>query len=82
MLLFKIAWSIAGLKLELPSTLAEWEEYVLRLVNETAYTMTLGTWFTNPRNVDLTLSSNASDQFVFLAINGELELQPLFTPAS
>ena len=52
-------------------------EYVLRCVNgATDYTMTLGTGFTNPRNVSLSLNSYASDQFVFVAINGELELQP------
>ena len=60
-----------------PSTLQEWEEYVIRTISTTSYTMTLGTWFTNPRNVNTTLSANATDQYVFLAINGELELQPL-----
>lgn len=63
--------------LTLPATLKEWEEYAIRIISETSYTMTLWTWFTNPRNVDTTLSGNATDQYVFLAINGELELQPL-----
>lgn len=61
----------------LPDELEDGMEYVLRCVNgATAYTMTLGTGFTNPRNVSLSLNSYASDQFVFVAINGELELQP------
>ena len=60
-----------------PATLKDWEEYAIRIISETSYTMTLWTWFTNPRNVDTTLSWNATDQYVFLAINGELELQPL-----
>jgi len=60
-----------------PATLKDWEEYAIRIISGTSYTMTLWTWFTNPRNVDTTLSGNATDQYVFLAINGELELQPL-----
>lgn len=60
-----------------PATLKDWEEYVLRCVNTTSYTITLWTWITNPRNVSLVLSQNATDQFVFLAINWTLELQPL-----
>lgn len=60
-----------------PSTIKEWEEYVIRIISTTSYTMTLWTWFLNPFNVDTTLSSNATDQFVFLAIWWELELQPL-----
>lgn len=60
-----------------PSTIKDWEEYVIRIISKTSYTMTLDTWFTNPRSVDLTLSANATDQYVFLAIWGELELQPL-----
>ena len=60
-----------------PATLAEWEEYVIRIISEDNYTMTLGTGFTNPRNVDTSLSFYATDQFVFLAVWWELELQPL-----
>lgn len=60
-----------------PATLKEWEEYVIRTISEASYTMTLWTWFTNPRNVDLTLSQYATDQFAFLAVWGDLELQPL-----
>ena len=63
--------------LTLPATLKDWEEYAIRIISETSYTMTLWTWFTNPRNVNTTLSGNATDQYVFLAIWGELELQPL-----
>jgi hypothetical protein len=53
--------------LQAPSTVSEGQEYVLRCENTTVYTMTLGTGITNPHNVDLTLSANATDQFVFLA---------------
>ena len=65
-----------------PATLQEWEEYVIRTISTISYTMTLGTWFTNPRNVNTTLSANATDQYVFLAIWGELELQPLVATGS
>jgi hypothetical protein len=41
--------------------------------------MTLWNGFTNPHNVSWVLSGQATDQFVFLAINGTLELQPLVT---
>ena len=63
--------------LQAPSTVSEGQEYVLRCENTTAYTMTLGTGITNPHNVDLTLSANATDQFIFLATpSWDLELQP------
>jgi hypothetical protein len=38
--------------------------------------MTLGSNISNPFNVDLTLTASGIDQFVFLAVNGTLELQP------
>ena len=61
-----------------PATLSDGEEYVIRTISAwTSYTITLWTWFTNPRNVDLSLSQRATDQFVFVAINWELELQPV-----
>jgi hypothetical protein len=60
-----------------PVTLKEWEEYVIRTISETSYCMCLGSCFTNPWNVNTCLSGNATDQYVFLAIWGELELQPL-----
>ena len=61
-----------------PATLKDGEEYVLRTISwATAYTITLWTGFTNPRNVSLALSQRATDQFVFIAIGWELELQPL-----
>lgn len=66
----------ADFTVNVPDSIEDWMEYVLRCVNDDAYTMTLGSWFTNPRGVDLTLNGGASDQFVFVAINGELELQP------
>jgi len=60
-----------------PATLAEWEEYVIRIISEDNYTMTLWAGFTNPWNVDTSLSFYATDQFVFLAVWWVLELQPL-----
>lgn len=68
--------------LTVPATIKEWEEYVIRTISETSYCMCLGSCFTNPRNVDTCLSGNATDQYVFLAIWGELELQPLVTTGS
>lgn len=65
--------------LNIPSNIIDGEEYVIRTVSTDSYTMTLGTWFTNPFDVDLTLSDYATDQYVFIAIDWTLELQPLFT---
>lgn len=51
--------------------------YVLRVNSwATAYEMTLGANVTNPYNVDLTLEPNSLSQFVFLAVDWNLELQP------
>ena len=62
-----------------PNDLVDWAWYAIRIINETSYTMTLWEWFTNPRNVSLTLSGNATDQFTFLCIDWNLELQPEVT---
>lgn len=60
-----------------PATIKDWQTYILRVNNwATAYTMTLGTNVTNPYQEDLTLTANGIDQFVFLAIGWNLELQP------
>lgn len=62
-----------------PATLKEWEEYVIRIINNESYTITLWSWITNPFSVNLATSPYATDQLVFIAINWELELQPLYT---
>ena len=60
-----------------PSSIKDWQRYILRVNNwSTAYTMTLGTNVTNPYGVDISLTADWIDQFVFLAIGGNLELQP------
>ena len=69
-------WS--NFTLTAPATLEDWMEYVLRCINTKSYTITLWTGFTNPRWVDLSLSYYATDQFVFVAVWWNLELQPLF----
>ena len=70
----------ANFTLTKPATLIDWEEYAIRINSwSTARTMTLWTGFTNPWNVSLSLNAQATDQFVFLAINNTLELQPLIT---
>ena len=60
-----------------PSTIKEWQTYVLRVNNwSTAYTMSLGTGISNPWGTDLTLTPSGTDQFVFLATSSStLELQ-------
>lgn len=59
-----------------PATVEDWQIYVLRVNNwATAYTMTLGTWIINLQWTDTSLTANATDMFVFLAINWQLELQ-------
>ena len=63
-----------------PSTIKEWQVYVLRVTNgATPYTMTLGTGITNPWWVDLTLTPSGTDQFTFLATSSSaLELQAMW----
>ena len=60
-----------------PSEIKNWQAYVLRVNNwATAYTMTLGNCINNPNDMNLTLTPNWTDQFVFYAINNnELDLQ-------
>ena len=60
-----------------PSTIKEWQVYTLRVNNwSTAYTMTLGTWISNPWGTDLTLTPDGTDMFIFLATSSStLELQ-------
>lgn len=60
-----------------PSTIKEWQIYVLRVNNwSTAYTMTLGTGISNPWGTDLTLTPDGTDMFIFLATSSStLELQ-------
>lgn len=67
-----------------PTDVETWQAYVLRVTNgTTAYTMTLGNYITNPKNVDTTLNPNTVDTFVFLAVDGtNLELQPIIDQAA
>jgi hypothetical protein len=64
-----------------PSEIKEGQAYVLRVNNwATAYTMTLGTGINNPFWVDLSLTTNWTDQFIFYAISSNtLELQNNWT---
>lgn len=67
----------ANFTINKPSTLQDWQTYILRVNNgATAYTMTLGSWISNPYSTSLTLTPNAIDMFVFLAVWWNLELQP------
>ena len=62
-----------------PANISDGQTYVLRVDNSeltTAYTMTLWTNMTNPYGVSLDLTAWGIDQFVFLAIGWNLELQP------
>ena len=67
----------ANFTVNAPSTIKDWQIYILRVVSwATAYTMTLGTWITNPYSTSTTLTANYTDQFVFQAIGWSLELLP------
>ena len=62
-----------------PSEVKDGQTYILRVNNEaTTYNMSLSPLIYNPHQVDLTLTPNAIDMFVFLGVNGSLELQPLY----
>ena len=67
----------ANFTVNAPATIQDWQIYILRVVSwATAYTMTLGTWITNPYSTSTTLTANYTDQFVFQAIGWSLELLP------
>ena len=67
----------ADFTINAPSTIIDWQSYILRVNNgSTAYNMTLGTNITNPFWTSISLTAWWIDQFVFLAIWGNLELQP------
>lgn len=69
----------ANFQVWFPSDLKDGQAYVLRVNNnQVAYTMTLDPEIYNPWNVDLTLTPNAIDMFIFLAVWDKLELQPLW----
>lgn len=60
-----------------PAEIKDWQIYILRVDSwSTEFTMTLGTDITNPYNIDLSLWTNTLSQFVFLAVDDTLELQP------
>lgn len=61
-----------------PAEIKDWQIYILRVDvwGNTEFTMTLGENITNPYNVDTSLWTNTLHQFVFLAVDGKLELQP------
>lgn len=49
-------------------TVLEWMQYIVRIDSwATAYTMTLGTWVTNPFTEDLTLTASKMTTIVLLA---------------
>lgn len=60
-----------------PAEIKDWQIYILRVDGwATEFTMTLWTNITNPYNVDTSLWTNTLSQFVFLAVDDNLELQP------
>lgn len=62
-----------------PTEVKDGQTYILRVNNEaTVYNMSLSPLIYNPHQVDLSLTENAIDMFVFLGVNGSLELQPLY----
>lgn len=67
----------ANFTVNIPTSIKQWQSYVLRVNNwPTPYTMTLGSCINNPNDMDLTLTANWTDQFVFYAVNSnELDLQ-------
>lgn len=59
-----------------PTTIEEWQTYILRVNNwNTVYSMVLWNWINNNQWANTSLTQNATDMFVFLAVNWELELQ-------
>lgn len=64
-------------------TVKEWMQYILRIPSwATAYTMTLGTWITNPYGETLTLTASKTTTVVFFATSSStLELFGIKTEA-
>lgn len=61
-----------------PTEVKDGQTYILRVNNEaTVYNMSLSPLIYNPHQVDLSLTPNMIDMFVFLCVNGSLELQPM-----
>lgn len=61
-----------------PTEVKDGQTYILRVNNEaTVYNMSLSPLIYNPHQVDLSLTPNMIDMFVFLGVNGSLELQPM-----
>ena len=70
----------ANFTVNAPSTIKDWQMYVLRVTQwATVYTMTLWTNVTNPYGESLTMSAYTVNQFSFLAVGWNLELQPSVT---
>lgn len=69
---------ISDFTINAPADLKEWWVYVLRVINPdtlSPYVMTLWNNVTNPMWVNLELTANGTDIFVFLAVDWVLELQ-------
>lgn len=64
-----------------PSTIKDWQTYILRVSNwATTYVMSLWENIINLQQTNINLTQNATDMFVFLAVDGKLELQKDINP--
>lgn len=64
-----------------PSTVKDWQTYILRVTSwETTYVMSLWENIINLQQTNINLTQNATDMFVFLAVDGKLELQKDINP--
>ena len=60
-----------------PTEIKDWQTYILRVQSwDTPVNMGLAWWIINPHWTSTTLTPNAIDMFVFLAVWNVLELQP------
>lgn len=64
-----------------PSVIKDWQTYILRVSNwATTYVMSLWENIINLQQTNINLTQNATDMFVFLAVDGKLELQKDINP--
>ncbi len=64
-----------------PSTVKDWQTYILRVTSwATTYVMSLWENIINLQQTNINLTQNATDMFVFLAVDGKLELQKDINP--
>lgn len=71
----------ADFTINAPQTIEDWQTYILRVTSwATTYVMSLWENIINLQQTNISLTQNATDMFVFLAVDWKLELQKDINP--